>query len=234
MQSDADQGRPRTPASAGGKRRGRPVARARPHSERRWTVQRIRIELAEMHGDRTTMMSTTELRKLGRGDLVAAMSRTGGVARWSQELGIARHEHRTHDYGWDQARADAERAIKCLGALPGGTNLRANGFESLARFIKNRPRNRRRFLTELGYPAEDVDRLIQGGGPGRPRRWSPDTLEAQLRRFIGEQQDWPPDRLFVTAGFRDLLEAVRYHGGKAHWARVVGVHVKPLSKPGSA
>jgi hypothetical protein len=57
---------------------------------RRWTEDRIRLELAAFCAGRITWPSEREFERAGLRSLYVAASRNGGVARWADELGLRR------------------------------------------------------------------------------------------------------------------------------------------------
>lgn len=54
---------------------------------------------------------------------------------------------------------------------------------------------------------------------GRPREWTPERIEEELRRFTSGREDWPAVREFDLAGRRALYLAVTRNGGADYWAR---------------
>ena len=58
---------------------------------------------------------------------------------------------------------------------------------------------------------------------GRPREWTPDRIEEELREFTAGRPDWPRVREFDEAGRRALYLAVARNGGADHWARQLGL-----------
>lgn len=58
---------------------------------------------------------------------------------------------------------------------------------------------------------------------GRPRVWTAQRIEDELRRFTGDRSDWPKVREFDAAGKRALYLAVSRNGGSAFWAKRLGL-----------
>jgi hypothetical protein len=52
----------------------------------------------------------------------------------------------------------------------------------------------------------------------RPRKWTDERVEADLRRFIGDRSEWPSYAEFVVHGQRSLREAITRTGGARKWA----------------
>jgi Fic family protein len=63
----------------------------------------------------------------------------------------------------------------------------------------------------------------QGERTGRPREWTDDRIEAELRSFTADRADWPKVREFDEAGKRSLYLAVSRNGGSAFWAERLGL-----------
>lgn len=71
--------------------RYRVAATSDPHTtQRRWTSERIRDELARFCAGRTTWPTAREFKRAGRTDLYVAASRYGGVRFWADTLGLSR------------------------------------------------------------------------------------------------------------------------------------------------
>jgi Fic family protein len=58
---------------------------------------------------------------------------------------------------------------------------------------------------------------------GRPREWTHERIEEELRKFTQGRSDWPKVREFDAAGRRALYLAVTRNGGAEHWARYLGL-----------
>ena len=95
------------------------LAPASDSGRRRWTDERIRIELSSFCTDRTTWPSAAEFRTAGRSDLYVAASRYGGIGFWAAELGFPRVERAratTPLVGRRAALAVAAALVFALGA----------------------------------------------------------------------------------------------------------------------
>lgn len=58
---------------------------------------------------------------------------------------------------------------------------------------------------------------------GRPRVWTPERIDDELRRFTADRDDWPKVREFDAAGQRALYLAVTRNGGVEYWAEQLGL-----------
>lgn len=58
---------------------------------------------------------------------------------------------------------------------------------------------------------------------GRPRVWTPERIDNELRQFTAGRDDWPKVREFDNAGRRALYLAVTRNGGVEHWAQQLGL-----------
>ena len=58
---------------------------------------------------------------------------------------------------------------------------------------------------------------------GRPREWTDERIEEELREFTEGRADWPKVREFDAAGRRALYLAVTRNGGADRWARYLGL-----------
>jgi hypothetical protein len=69
-----------------------------------------------------------------------------------------------------------------------------------------------------------------GGGQAGSRRrapWTDERIEQELRRFTTERSSWPTQREFEQAGLGHLAKAVSRRYGATHWARVLGLELRP-------
>jgi Fic family protein len=61
---------------------------------------------------------------------------------------------------------------------------------------------------------------------GRPRTWTNERIQEELREFTAGRTDWPTVREFDENGRRALYLAVTRHGGAEYWARQLGLERK--------
>ena len=74
------------------------------------------------------------------------------------------------------------------------------------------------WAAEFDLPVQDLRR-------GSRRVWDDARIEAELRRFLGDRDDWPTKAEFERAGLDSLRSAIyRHGGGTRRWARRLGVH----------
>jgi Fic family protein len=62
-----------------------------------------------------------------------------------------------------------------------------------------------------------------GRGAGRPRRWTDERIESELRELVGDADRFPSVQDFRDAGQTALHRAIDRHGGSAEWARRLGI-----------
>jgi len=60
-------------------------------------------------------------------------------------------------------------------------------------------------------------------GSSRSTPWTEQRVDAELRAFLADREEWPSYREFVAAGKGRLREEVTKRGGERRWARRVGV-----------
>jgi Fic family protein len=63
-----------------------------------------------------------------------------------------------------------------------------------------------------------------GRGGGRPREWTDERIEAELRELIGTATTFPTLKDFEAAGKRALYNAIQRNGKSKRWAGKVGVN----------
>lgn len=62
-----------------------------------------------------------------------------------------------------------------------------------------------------------------GHGGGRPRAWTDERIESELRTFAGRRTRFPAKQEFQVAGLGGLYQAIVRNGGTGRWAEVVGL-----------
>lgn len=60
-------------------------------------------------------------------------------------------------------------------------------------------------------------------GRGRPRTWTDQVIERELRTFIGGRHDWPSPAEFRSRGEGALYAAASRAGGIGRWRRLMGL-----------
>jgi hypothetical protein len=128
-------------------------------------------------------------------------------------------------YELEDARLDVKRVVAEWNVLPGRRRLAEAGFDRLASFIAKT--NRTEVLTRLGYDQEVIARLTDSRRTRRKLRWTPERIESETRSLLAGCSEWPPDSYFRRAGAWNLLQAIQYHGGRAKWAKVIGLPIDP-------
>lgn len=79
------------------------------------------------------------------------------------------------------------------------------------------PNRRYRFLTGT------ATNPWAGRGGGRPREWSDDRIEYELRQLVGDGDRFPKVAEFNAAGMGKLYNAISRNGGTKEWARRLGI-----------
>jgi hypothetical protein len=136
---------------------------------------------------------------------------------------------RPRAYALEDARRDVERVIAEWGVLPGPRRLAEAGYRQLANFMART--NREELLTRLGYDERAIARLTDSRRARRKLRWTPERIEHETRILLAGCSEWPPDSFFRRAGEWNLLQAIVYHGGRAHWAGVLGLPLDQTRHP---
>jgi hypothetical protein len=62
-----------------------------------------------------------------------------------------------------------------------------------------------------------------GRGGGRPKSWTDDRIDSELRAFVGDRGQFPTRKEFQDSGLGGLYLAVVRNGGTRRWADVLGV-----------
>jgi len=62
---------------------------------------------------------------------------------------------------------------------------------------------------------------------GTRRGWTPEAVEAELTRLIGDRAQWPSRSQFRTAGLAGMLTSIYEHEGPEYWAERMGVERRP-------
>jgi Fic family protein len=130
-----------------------------------------------------------------------------------------------------QLSAIQERAITKLN-LAGIEEFRRAEYERIAEVGKTRANRDLKQLREAGL----IVRRGAGSAaryrfsskpfeerPGRPRSWTDERIEAELRKFCAGRTYWPTIKEFRAAGQARLYDAVARHGGADVWAAKLGL-----------
>jgi Fic family protein len=129
-----------------------------------------------------------------------------------------------------------QRGITTL-VLRGVSEFSRRDYEEAAEVGRNAATGGLRRLAEAGI----VERLGEGSarryrfaksspagswadhGGGRPREWTDERIERELRTLVGNETIFPSIDQFTMAGRRDLYNAIQRHGGSQLWAERLGV-----------
>jgi hypothetical protein len=60
-------------------------------------------------------------------------------------------------------------------------------------------------------------------GGGRPRTWTDERIEGELRALVGEGRSFPSIAAFEAADQMKLYHAIGRRGGSADWSRRLGI-----------
>jgi hypothetical protein len=152
--------------------------------------------------------------------------RFGGSRRWARELGVTYPKRRPgYAVRWTEARVREELAGFLAGRTvwPSRKEFEVTGLKPL-RDAVGRTGGIERWSSEFGLPLADLRR-------GSRRVFHDERIEAELRRFLGDRQDWPTRAEFERAGLASLINAIyRHGGGVTHWAARLGVRRRPYHR----
>ena len=158
----------------------------RPRKYRRFSDDELRRELEAVTARRERFPTQRELHDLGRTDLVAAINASGGTTRWSDDLGatLRRDQLRTRIRWTDEElAAELTAFVGESGVLLGPEGFIAAGRYDLYQAMRNN-----------GGVAHWRKTLDVQKKPSAYRR--PDSeVEEALRAFIGNRDDWQPERI---------------------------------------
>jgi hypothetical protein len=192
-------------------------------SRKRWTEERVRQELREFLAGRDEWPSAADFALAGRRSLRDMVYRFGGSRRWARELGVSYPERRPgYAVRWTDARIRDELApfLASRRMWPSRKEFEAAGLKPL-RDALGRTGGIERWSAEFGLALPDLRR-------GSHRVFDAERIEVELRRFVGDREDWPTKGEFRRAGLDSLLNAIyRHGGGTAHWADRLGLRRRP-------
>jgi hypothetical protein len=151
------------------------------------------------------------------------VTRYGGARRWADELGV-RFVERRPGYApiWteERIRNDLARFLAGRAEWPSRKEFEAAGLKPLRDAVR-RTGGPERWAAELGVGVPDRRR-------GSMRGWSDAEIERELRRLIGDSEEWPTKNQFTEAGQLSLLLSLYRHGTVDAWARRLGVRRRPV------
>lgn len=73
------------------------------------------------------------------------------------------------------------------------------------------------------FPTATAANPWAGRGGGRPRKWTDERIEQELRQLIGNSKRFPPVADFKAAGREKLYGAIYRNGGTKQWSEKLGV-----------
>ena len=123
-----------------------------------------------------------------------------------------------HAVRWTEARVREQLNVFLAGrsVWPTRKKFEAAGRKTL-RDAVGRTGGIEMWAAEFDLPVQDLRR-------GSRRVWDDARIEAELRRFLGDRDDWPTTAEFERAGLDSLRSAIyRHGGGTRRWARRLGV-----------
>jgi Fic family protein len=161
----------------------------------------------------------------------------GEVARLG-ELGAGRHGAAV------QLSEAQQRGLSQLQAR-GLREFNRADYEDAAAVTTSRAQDDLRFLSEQGilerhgdgrarryrFPSPGRRNPWAGRGGGRPREWTDERIEEELREFTAGETEFPKQARFRSAGRGDLYGAIVKHGGSVVWAGRVGLTPPRRGRP---
>jgi Fic family protein len=166
-------------------------------------------------------------RVAGEVDRLGGLGRTAGGERLqlssNQQSGVSRLALR-HIAEFD--RRDYERAAN-VSTTTATKDLRRLAEAGVLIRVGAGPSTRYRFVTAAAVNPWIAKRA------GRPRLWTDERIEAELRVLVGERRTFPTTAAFDDAGQQALYAAVHRHGGTSEWARRLGIEPPTAGSPGS-
>lgn len=185
--------------------------------------EELERRLREAHEGRNEMLTTKELEELG---LSGFVSRTGGIQRWAERLGMeAKHRRR---YSPEEIEAELRKFIGDREYFPTQREFREAGKLGLHSSLR-RHGGITHWRQKMGLPQAPSGQ--PKGGKQRPRRkWTKEELIAELRPYIERHGCFPSQRILREDGRTDLTSAIHKFGGARKLAAELGVELAP-SKP---
>ncbi len=183
-----------------------------------WTEARIRDELSRFLVGHTEWPTYREFQRAGLKALRDNITRHGGAKRWATEMGVRFVEHRPgYALIWteERIRGDLGEYLAGRDGWPSREKFERDGRTALRNAI-NRTGGADRWAAEFGLTRRT--RLS-----GIRRGWTPEAIEAELKRLIGDGTIWPSRRAFERAGLYSMLTSIYQHEGPAYWATRIGV-----------
>lgn len=73
------------------------------------------------------------------------------------------------------------------------------------------------------FPTATTANPWTGRGGGRPRKWSEERIERELRELVGNSKRFPPVADFKATGREKLYGAIYRNGGTKQWSEKLGI-----------
>ena len=171
---------------------------------------------------RTEWPTYRDFQRAGLKTLRDRITRRGGARYWAAQLGIAYVEHRPgYAPMWteDQIRTELCDYLADRQEWPSREQFERDD-RKLLRDAINRTGGPDRWADEFGL--QRPNRLS-----GIRRGWTPEMVEVELGRLIGDNRTWPSRRAFQAAGLISMLSSIYAHEGSEYWAKRMGVEQRP-------
>ncbi len=178
-----------------------------------WTEDQIRRELRRFLRGRSEWPPYREFQRSGLKALRDQVTHTGGARRWAEELGVRYIDHRPgYARIWTEDRIRRELGGYLAGReqWPSRREFERDGRKALRDAI-NRTGGVDRWASEFALQRPDRR-------SGLWRGWTPEMIEQELSKLIGERGTWPSRREFQAAGLSSMLTSIYTHEGPEFWA----------------
>ena len=188
--------------------------------QQRWNEDRVARELESWFAQRAfdEWPTYATFVRDGRKRLHAALMRSGGPQRWSQDLGVVLREHPPGGGLRDDEVLPALRALL--------REHRLTRFPPTRWLTRHGPRGLTEALKRTGGAAHWAAVL---NVPPPPRvRWTDELIEAELRRVCAGATQWPSRAAFEAADGAAVLRAVYSGRGSRWWAQRLGLSTEGL------
>ncbi len=216
------------PDCGAGARRGAYTSMSRPQRRRSkpvWTEARVRSELEEFLDGATEWPSYRDFRRNGRQTLRNQVTRFGGARLWAKRLGLPYPERKPgYATRWteDRVRAELSEFLRGRRYWPRRLEFEAAGRKPLRDAVR-RLGGSERWAAEFGLRLQNLK-------SGSIRVWTPERIEAELRRVLDGRDTWPSRRELELNGRAGLASAIAHGEGAAYWACRRGVKTPPRAR----
>lgn len=176
-----------------------------------WNEQKIISELEVLIREHGHFPLYEELRPMGKGGLARAISKSGGINKYHELLGIPTNYAPTGYWTEERCISELEKVIKNIGHFPTQIELKSINRQDLIGGL-DRNGGLTKFRELMGY---EIDKQPNG-------YWTEYVCAEELKKVITDIGHFPSQDELVNINRTDLTNAIKKNGGLNKFRNILG------------